>query len=93
MDFTLILRIAAVGLIVAILQQILSKLGRDEYGMLVVLAGIVVILLMLVPQLTSLLQTVQSVLPLYCLPNIKPPINQANALTYGICADLLVRFS
>jgi len=64
MDFTLILRIAAVGLIVAILQQILSKLGRDEYGMLVVLAGIVVILLMLVPQLTSLLQTVQSVLPI-----------------------------
>ncbi|MCL2300796.1 MAG: stage III sporulation protein AC [Firmicutes bacterium] len=64
MDFSLILRIAAVGLIVAILQQILSKLGRDEYGMLVVLAGIVVILLMLVPQLTNLLQTVQSVIPL-----------------------------
>jgi len=64
MDFSLILRIAAVGLIVAILQQILSKLGRDEYGMLVVLSGIVVILLMLVPQLMNLLQTVQSVLPL-----------------------------
>ena len=64
MDFTLILKIAAVGLIVAILQQILSKLGRDEYGMLVVLAGIVVILLMLVPQLVSLLETVQSVMPI-----------------------------
>jgi stage III sporulation protein AC len=64
MDFTLILKIAAVGLIVAILQQILSKLGRDEYGMLVVLAGIVVILLMLVPQLVELLQTVQNVMPL-----------------------------
>jgi len=64
MDFTLILKIAAVGLIVAILQQILSKLGRDEYGMLVVLAGIVVILLMLVPQLVTLLETVQSVLPI-----------------------------
>jgi len=64
MDFTLILKIAAVGLIVAILQQILSKLGRDEYGMLVVLAGIIVILVMLVPQLTGLLQTVQSVMPI-----------------------------
>ena len=63
MDFTLILRIAAVGLIVAVIQQILSKLGRDEYGMLVVLAGIIVILLMLVPQLVNLLQSVQSVLP------------------------------
>ena len=64
MDFTLILKIAAVGLIVAILQQVLSKLGRDEYGMLVVLAGIIVILLMVVPLLTNLLQTVQNVLPI-----------------------------
>jgi len=64
MDFSLILRIAAVGLIVAILQQILSKLGRDEYGMLVVLAGIIVILVMLVPLLTELLQTVQNVMPI-----------------------------
>ena len=64
MDITFILKIAAVGLIVAILQQVLSKLGRDEYGMLVVLAGIVVILLMLVPQLVNLLQAVQSVLPI-----------------------------
>ena len=64
MDMTFILKIAAVGLIVAILQQILAKMGRDEYGMLVVLAGIVVILLMLVPQLLSLLETVQGVLPM-----------------------------
>ena len=63
MDMTLILRIAAVGLIVAILQQVLAKIGRDEYGMLVVLAGIVVILMMLIPELLALLDTVQSVLP------------------------------
>ena len=64
MDMALILRIAAVGLIVAILQQILAKLGRDEYGMLVVLAGIVVILMMLVPQLLQLLETVQGAIPM-----------------------------
>jgi len=64
MDFSLILRIAAVGLIVAILQQILSKLGRDEYGMLVVLSGIIVILVMLVPHLIELLQTVQNIMPI-----------------------------
>jgi len=63
MDLTLILRIAAVGLIVAILQQVLAKIGRDEYGMLVVLAGIVVILMMLIPELLGLLNTVQSVMP------------------------------
>ena len=64
MDFSLILKIAAVGLIVAILQQILSKLGRDEYGMLVVLSGIIVILVMLVPHLVELLQTVQNIMPI-----------------------------
>ena len=63
MDLTLILRIAAVGLIVAILQQVLAKIGRDEYGMLVVLAGIALILMMLIPQLLGLLETVQNVLP------------------------------
>ncbi|MCL2445172.1 MAG: stage III sporulation protein AC [Oscillospiraceae bacterium] len=64
MDLTLIIRIASVGLIVAILQQILAKIGREEYGMLVVLAGIVVILMMLIPELLRLLETVQSVLPI-----------------------------
>ena len=64
MDMTFILKIAAVGLIVAILQQILAKMGRDEYGMLVVLAGIVVILLMLIPQLLRLLETVQGAIPM-----------------------------
>ncbi len=64
MDITLILKIAAVGLIVAVLQQILAKMGRDEYGMMVVLAGIIVILLMLVPQLINLLEAVQNVLPI-----------------------------
>ena len=63
MDMSLILRIAAVGLIVAILQQVLGKIGRDEYGMLVVLAGIVVILMMLIPELLGLLDTVQNALP------------------------------
>ncbi|MDR2753729.1 MAG: stage III sporulation protein AC [Oscillospiraceae bacterium] len=64
MDMTIILKIAAVGLIVAVLQQILAKLGRDEYGMLLVLTGIVVILMMLVPQLLNLLETVQGALPI-----------------------------
>ena len=63
MDLTLIIRIASVGLIVAILQQILAKIGREEYGMLIVLAGIVVILMMLIPELLHLLDTVTSVLP------------------------------
>ena len=64
MDFSVILKIATVGIIVAILHQILGKIGREEYGMLVVLAGIVVILMMLIPYVLDLLDTVQSMLPM-----------------------------
>ena len=49
MEIELIFKIAAIGIIVAVLNQILSKSGRDEYAMLTVLTGIVVIAVMLVP--------------------------------------------
>ncbi|MCL2106442.1 MAG: stage III sporulation protein AC [Oscillospiraceae bacterium] len=60
----LIFKIAAVGLIVAVLHQILTKIGREEYAMLTVLAGIVVIIMMLLPQLSSLLETIQGIVPM-----------------------------
>ncbi len=63
MELDLVLKIAAVGLIVAVLHQILSKIGREEYAMLMVLAGIVVIIMMLLPQLSGLLEAVQGVFP------------------------------
>ena len=43
----LVIKIAAVGIIVAVLQQILSRSGRDEYAMLVVLAGLIAVVAML----------------------------------------------
>ena len=46
MEITFIFKIAGIGIIVAMLYQILSKSGRDEYAMLVVLAGIAVIAVM-----------------------------------------------
>ncbi|MDR2647310.1 MAG: stage III sporulation protein AC [Oscillospiraceae bacterium] len=64
MEFDLVLKIAAVGLIVAVLHQILCKIGRDEYAMLMVLAGILVILMMLLPRLLELLETVQGIIPM-----------------------------
>lgn len=63
MELDLILKIAAVGLIVAVLHQILTKIGREDYAMLMVLAGIVVIIVMLLPQMLGLLETVKSVFP------------------------------
>ncbi len=54
MDISLILRIAGVGLLVALSSQILSKSGRDEQATFVAIAGIVVVFLMLVQEIGDL---------------------------------------
>ena len=61
MEIGFILKIAGIGIIVAILNQVLVKTGRDDYAMLTVIAGIIVAILMLIPQMTSLVSTVKSV--------------------------------
>ncbi len=57
----LVIKIAAVGIIVAVLQQILSRSGRDEYAMLVVLAGLIAVVAMLIPELRDLYSSATSV--------------------------------
>ncbi|MDD6463617.1 MAG: stage III sporulation protein AC [Acutalibacteraceae bacterium] len=57
----LVIKIAAVGIIVAVLQQILSRSGRDEYAMLVVLAGLIAVVAMLIPELKELYSSASSV--------------------------------
>lgn len=57
----LVIKIALIGIIVAVLNQILSRSGRDEYAMLTVLAGIVAVVLMLVPEITELYSSISSV--------------------------------
>lgn len=64
MEIELVFKIAAIGIIVAVLNQILSKSGRDEYAMLTVLTGIVVIAVMLVPQLDTLYDIMQTIFDL-----------------------------
>lgn len=61
MEIGFILKIAGIGIIVAVLNQVLVKTGRDDYAMLTVIAGIIVTILMLIPQMTSLVSTVKSV--------------------------------
>lgn len=58
----LVIKIAAIGIIVAVLQQILSRSGRDEYAMLVVLAGLIAVVAMLIPELKDLYSSVTSVM-------------------------------
>lgn len=61
MDVDLIFKIAAIGIIVSVLNQLLIRSGREEQGMLLTLAGLVVVLSMVVMQISDLFATVKSV--------------------------------
>ena len=60
MDVDLIFKIAAIGIIVAVLYQLLVRSGREEYALLTTLAGLVAVLLMLVEQISALFETVKN---------------------------------
>ena len=60
MDVDLIFKIAAVGILVAVLNQLLVRSGREEQAMMTTLAGLVVVMMMLVRQISYLFQLVKS---------------------------------
>ncbi len=61
MEIELIMKVAGVGMIVAVVCQILQRAGRDEQSTLVSITGIVIILLILVEQIGSLLNALRGV--------------------------------
>ena len=61
MDLSLLLKIAGIGMIVAVCCQVLSKIGRDEQATMVSIAGVVVVLMILVEEIGGLLDTVKEV--------------------------------
>ena len=60
MDVDLIFKIAAVGILVAVLNQLLVRSGREEQAMMTTLAGLVVVMMMLVRQIRDLFQLIKS---------------------------------
>lgn len=60
MDVDLIFKIAAIGILVAVLNMVLSRAGRDEQAMMTTLAGLVVVLMMVVQQIAKLFTLVKS---------------------------------
>lgn len=54
MDISFIYKIAAIGLITAIINQILQKNGKEEYTVIITVAGIIIVALMLLPFVTEL---------------------------------------
>lgn len=59
MDETMIFKIAAVGILVSVLSQVLKHSGREEQAFLTSLAGLILVLLWIVPYVYELFTTIQ----------------------------------
>ena len=57
----LIFKIAAIGIIVAVLNQVLIRSGREEQAMMTTLAGLIVVLIMVVKEIEVLFRTIKSI--------------------------------
>ncbi len=64
MEIDLIFKIAAVGIVVAILNQVLIRSGREEQAMMTTLAGLIVVLMMVIKEIDMLFKTIKSVFDL-----------------------------
>ena len=60
MDIDLIFKIAAIGIIVAVLNQLLIRSGREDQAMMTTLAGLVVVLMMVVQEIAQLFTMVKT---------------------------------
>ena len=61
----LVFRIAAIGIIVAVLNQLLSKAGRDDMATMVTIAGLVIVLFMVINVISGLFDNVKRIFNLY----------------------------
>ncbi|MCH5265700.1 MAG: stage III sporulation protein AC [Lachnospiraceae bacterium] len=59
MEITIIFRIALVGILVTILNQILKQSGRDEQAFIVSLAGLILVLFWVIPYISELFETIE----------------------------------
>ncbi len=64
MEIDLIFKIAAIGIIVSILNQVLSRAGREEQATMTTLTGVVVVLMMVAQKISDLFELVKSLFDL-----------------------------
>lgn len=64
MNVTIIFQIAAVGILVSVLNQVLIRAGREEQAMLTTLTGLVVVLFWVIQYISELFETVQTLFSL-----------------------------
>lgn len=60
MEIDLLFKIAAIGIIVAVLNQVLSRAGRDDQAMMITLTGLIIVLAMVVKEISGLFNTVKT---------------------------------
>ena len=60
MNIDLLFKIAAIGIIVAVLNQVLSRAGRDDQAMMTTLTGLIIVLAMVVKEISGLFNTVKT---------------------------------
>ena len=60
MDVDLIFKIAAIGILVAVLNQLLVRSGREEQAMMTTLAGLVVVLMIMVQEISDLFELIKT---------------------------------
>ena len=65
MSVDLVFRIAAIGILVAVLNQMLSRAGRDDMATMVTIAGLVIVLFMVIGVISDLFDSVKRVFNLY----------------------------
>ena len=64
MEIDMLFKIAGVGIIVAVLHQILTKAGREDQAMMTTLAGMIIVLTLIITELSELFITVRTVFSL-----------------------------
>lgn len=64
MEISLIFKIAAVGIVVSVINQVLKHSGRDEHAFLTSLAGLILVLTWIIPYIYNLFYTIQNLFDL-----------------------------
>lgn len=60
MEVDLIFKLAALGILVSVLNLLLSRSGRDDYGLVVTLAGLLISLLVIIQKVSELFETIRT---------------------------------
>jgi len=64
LDIDLLFKIAAIGILVAVLHQVLVRAGREDQAMMTTLAGLIIVLTMVIQEISTLFNTVRTIFDL-----------------------------